>query len=178
MRYIFNDNTLTHWGIPGMRWGVRRYRDENGKLTALGEKRYAKAIQRNNQKPKNKRVGKEDLEDLKDPEAWAKADYEAARNVASSSKNVVDTIGNSNFMNSRGKKNPRLDLSGKTDKELRDAINRELLERQYNDVFNAPKTSRGKEVIKKVLAGTGAALGLASAATSVALGIHTLKYGG
>ena len=33
---------LKHWGIPGMKWGVRRYQNKDGSLTAAGEKRYAK----------------------------------------------------------------------------------------------------------------------------------------
>lgn len=35
-----SDN-IQHSGVKGMRWGVRRYMDENGKLTDLGKKRAA-----------------------------------------------------------------------------------------------------------------------------------------
>lgn len=31
---------LMHHGVKGMKWGVRRYRDENGYLTAEGERHY------------------------------------------------------------------------------------------------------------------------------------------
>lgn len=33
---------LTHWGVRGMRWGVRRYQNKDGSLTAAGKKRRAK----------------------------------------------------------------------------------------------------------------------------------------
>lgn len=32
---------LVHFGVKGMKWGVRKYRDKSGNLTALGKKRYA-----------------------------------------------------------------------------------------------------------------------------------------
>lgn len=32
---------LYHWGIKGMKWGVRRYQNKDGTLTPAGEKRYA-----------------------------------------------------------------------------------------------------------------------------------------
>lgn len=32
--------TLRHWGIKGMKWGVRRYQNKDGSLTAAGRKRY------------------------------------------------------------------------------------------------------------------------------------------
>ena len=35
------NNQLYHWGIKGMKWGVRRYRNEDGSLTEAGKRRYA-----------------------------------------------------------------------------------------------------------------------------------------
>ena len=37
-----NSNELMHHGIHGMRWGVRRYQNKDGSLTAAGRKRVDK----------------------------------------------------------------------------------------------------------------------------------------
>jgi hypothetical protein len=38
--YTLQNNELTHHGILGMKWGVRRYQRRNGSLTQAGKNRY------------------------------------------------------------------------------------------------------------------------------------------
>ena len=38
-----NSNVLMHWGIKGMKWGVRRYQNKDGSLTPAGKKRYSQS---------------------------------------------------------------------------------------------------------------------------------------
>ena len=40
------DNTeLYHYGVKGMHWGVRRFQNSDGTLTAAGKKRYSKELE-------------------------------------------------------------------------------------------------------------------------------------
>lgn len=40
-----SSNELMHFGVKGMRWGVRRYQNEDGSLTPAGQKRYSSPSQ-------------------------------------------------------------------------------------------------------------------------------------
>ena len=68
---------LYHWGIKGMRWGIRRFQNKDGSLTAEGEKRYGKSD--NNALQKKKSTYRLRLEDkyrktMSPKEAEQKAD--------------------------------------------------------------------------------------------------------
>lgn len=42
----YYNNYLAHYGVKGMKWGVRRYRNEDGSLTGEGMRRYAQTHSR------------------------------------------------------------------------------------------------------------------------------------
>lgn len=39
-----NELILAHHGVKGQKWGVRRYQNEDGSLTAAGRKQYDKNL--------------------------------------------------------------------------------------------------------------------------------------
>lgn len=40
---IMNSCEIWHWGVKGMKWGVRRYRNADGSLTSEGVRKYRKS---------------------------------------------------------------------------------------------------------------------------------------
>lgn len=44
MEQYYNEDYLMHYGVKGMKWGVRRYQKKDGTLTNAGKKRLAKEL--------------------------------------------------------------------------------------------------------------------------------------
>jgi len=48
------NNELQHWGIKGMRWGIRRFQNKDGSLTKAGKNRYSGDDAKTETKPETK----------------------------------------------------------------------------------------------------------------------------
>lgn len=164
------DNELYHYGVKGQKWGVRRYRNDDGTLTDAGKKRYDRDIRENNAKKKENRINI----DGPDPKRWAKEDLSRTKKAVDSASNFVD-----NLKNVERKTRPapkKMDLSKMSDQQLRDRINRANLEKQYNDMFNnTAEVKKGREHVEKVLDVAGTVLAIGSSALTIALAIKELK---
>ena len=165
-----NKNELIHYGVLGMKWGVRRYQNKDGTLTPAGKKRYERDIQTNLSKKKKSRIDTS----KPDPNRWVKEDIIRKKKVTDASSKLVTDLQNVE----KKTRKQKMDLSKMTDKELRDRINRELLEKQYNDLFApeiAPSISKGRDFARKTLDVAGTTLTLTGSALGVALAIKELK---
>ena len=46
---------LKHWGVKGMKWGIRRYQNKDGSLTRAGKKRQAANLEKARQAKSDKK---------------------------------------------------------------------------------------------------------------------------
>lgn len=168
------ENELTHYGIKGMRWGVRRYQNKDGSLTPAGKKRLDRDVRENMAKKKDNRI----QIDGPDANRWVKEDMNRARNTVDASSKLVKEFDNIERRTRPTPKKQKLDLSSMSDQELRERINRANLEKQYNDLFapeQQPKISKGRKYASNVLKYGGEALAITSSALGIALAIKELK---
>lgn len=195
--YIIYNGNLSHAGIKGMRWGVRRYQNADGSLTDLGRKRYAKQVSdtykdeykkgvdaglknptKNQQKihedATRRAVNAASLVEF-DAGKETKKDLDATNTILKETGNVTREA--SNAVKRTNVKVKRMDLSKMSDQDMRARIAREQLESQYDSMFN-PKRQRvesGKQTVSNILDGIGTATTITASALAIALAVKQLK---
>ena len=167
---------LCHYGIKGQKWGVRRFQNSDGSYTSEGKRR----AQQQEKKDPVKEMKDEDLRKAitrlyltKKPTPPSK--LESTKKAVDATSELVNRAKKMDQDSRKAAKKERMDLSKKTDKELRDQINRELLERQYNDLFAKESVSKGRRYLSDVLDNAGTVLAVGSSALSIALAIQQLQ---
>lgn len=177
------ENVISHSGTKGMKWGVRRYQNKDGSLTDAGKKRYARdAREKEYDKYDNetgkyykesKKNGRSDL--MVDADRYVKEDITRTKRLSEETGNLTRNLKNANDASIRNRPKKTMDLSNMSDKEMRDQINRKLLERQYNEMFAPQQSTKGREYASKILESAGSALAVTSSALGIALAIKELR---
>lgn len=138
----YASNELYHWGVKGMKWGIRRYQNKDGSLTAAGQKRYNKEMQKAQNEQRvlaNKKRTQEKMDRL-----------ESIRK-----KNAEDREALSGKSKRNGESSGKKSVSEMTDAELsahnqRLRMEKETLELQSRiNQLTPQKVSRGQQFIDK-----------------------------
>lgn len=171
---MYYNDQIWHWGVKGMKWGVRRYQNADGSLTDAGKRRYSTDVAANVKKKKDNRLPEESLND---PNRWVKEDQERTKRVVDSGSQMASNLKtlNDKSMRIQARRAPKMDLSKMTDQEMRERINRAMLEKQYDDMFNPKKVYSGREAVSDTLEIAGSVLTITSSALGIALAIKELK---
>lgn len=165
-------SSLYHYGVKGMKWGIRRYQNKDGSLTNAGKKRYDRDVKENNAKKKENRI----IINEPDPKRWVKEDVSRSKKTVDSGLNLVKTV--KNVEEKVSKPTKKLDLSSMSDQDLRNAITRAQLESQYSKIFSddsSESISKGKNFVKDILDMTETTLTVGSTALGLALAIKELR---
>lgn len=168
--YIVDDE-LCHHGIRGMRWGIRRYQNKDGSLTARGKKRYdaeLKKVREQEKVLKNRQATRAKIEKL-EARKKAAADEKAELDAAEGKTKKRKLFGRKE----KAEKDVKKSVKDMSDVELFEAINRARMEDTYrqlrpevvekakpfsqmmNDIVKPAATNAGKQFLENALKKAG-----------------------
>lgn len=159
---------LYHHGIKGQKWGVRRYQNEDGSLTAKGKQRYGTQEnferQYHQESKKKMKNAKKEVDTYKDVAGKAKRGMEEGREK----------------QNKKQKENVEKDVRERaykmSDQELREAVNRLNMEERYAQVMREREyVEVGRSKAEKFMDHTLTALNIASTGLAIAIAVKELK---
>lgn len=178
MRNDYNGNYLAHYGVLGMKWGVRRYQNEDGTLTEAGKRRLSQGKDNRIKYDEHGRVekGQEGKARSRIHQEVAN-DYQQVGNIASSSSNISRTggrIARSAARREQQKAQNKMDVSQMSDQELQRAVNRMNLERNFKSL-SAEQIGAGKRYAGDLLDDIGDMVSIGASLAAILVAIHTLR---
>ena len=185
-----HNNTLSHHGVLGQKWGKRNgppyplnASDHSSSENKTGWRKSLKSASSSVPKDKDGNPDYSKMrEDLKNKNTESeyrkkvlgeKNPQEQINQAKNSANSVIESSKRINNAIAKNKKAPQQDLSKMTDKELRDAVNRLNLERQYRQMTE-PEISVGYQKVNDILDVGGSIVAGAAGIATLALTLKKL----
>lgn len=170
-----SNTELYHHGIKGQRWGIRRYQNKDGSLTAYGKKRYAKELAKLEAEKKRIRQQEQTAKKMKKLDNMRK-DLDERKKAL----NPDDAPESAKRQKAPSVPKKRK-LSELSNEEIQAKIDRMNLENKYKELAQAQidavskkEVSKGQKFTEEVLEKAGKNIATQAAAWAMGTGVNKL----
>lgn len=168
-----NNAELYHHGVKGQRWGIRRYQNRDGSLTAYGKKRYAKELAKLEAEKKRVRQYEQTAKKMSKLDDMRK-DLDERKKAL----NPDDTPESAKQQKALSVPQKRK-LSELSNEEIQAKIDRMNLENKYKELAQAridavskKEVSKGRKFAEEVLTNAGKNIATQTAAWALGTGVN------
>ena len=168
-----NNAELYHHGVKGQRWGIRRYQNKDGSLTAYGKKRYAKELAKLEAEKKRVRQYEQTAKKMSKLDDMRKDLDE--RKKALNPDDTPEPVKQQKTQTTPQKRK----LSELSNEEIQAKIDRMNLENKYKELAQAridavskKEVSKGRKFAEEVLTNAGKNIATQTAAWALGTGVN------